>query len=226
MTKKKRIITRLLVVLAALTLISCCFLGSTFARYTSSNSGSASVTVANWNVSVTGDGVGETAVSFGNLSAPKAEWASGTTRSLSTADKLVATITNNSAVAAKITVSQGNIALTSTATSANTDYNETEAKSVFTVTLTYSIDDGATKKAFPTTLVIDGTQSAATAGEGITIVPKGTTVQIYAKVTWTTQDSGSDGTEGDRIDTMVGKYITSVSVPVTYTAVQYTEVKA
>ena len=30
---KKRILTRVLIVIAALTLLSCCFLGSTFARY-------------------------------------------------------------------------------------------------------------------------------------------------------------------------------------------------
>ena len=46
MTKKKSIFIKLFVALVALTLISCCFLGSTFARYTSEDSGTASVNVA------------------------------------------------------------------------------------------------------------------------------------------------------------------------------------
>lgn len=50
---KKRILTRVLVVLAALTLLSCCFLGSTFARYVTNADGSGTVGVAKWDVSVT-----------------------------------------------------------------------------------------------------------------------------------------------------------------------------
>ena len=43
---KKRILTRVLIVIAALTLLSCCFLGSTFARYVTSANGSGTVGVA------------------------------------------------------------------------------------------------------------------------------------------------------------------------------------
>ena len=50
MTKKKNMIARICGLLIVLTLISCCFLGTTFARYTSNVSGTASVTVAKWDI--------------------------------------------------------------------------------------------------------------------------------------------------------------------------------
>ena len=37
-------------ILVVLTLLSCCFLGSTFARYTSGGTGTATVQVAKWDV--------------------------------------------------------------------------------------------------------------------------------------------------------------------------------
>ena len=55
---KKRILTRVLIVIAALTLLSCCFLGSTFARYVTSAGGSGTVGVAKWDVSGTAEASG------------------------------------------------------------------------------------------------------------------------------------------------------------------------
>ena len=54
MTQRKSIGAKLFIALIALTLISCCFLGSTFARYTSGGKGSASTGVAKWSIDVTG----------------------------------------------------------------------------------------------------------------------------------------------------------------------------
>lgn len=46
-TEKKRISSKIFVALAALTLVSCCFLGTTFARYTTgTTSGSAGADIA------------------------------------------------------------------------------------------------------------------------------------------------------------------------------------
>ena len=67
MTKKKSIITKLFVALVALTLISCCFLGSTFARYTSGGNGSATTNIAKWSITAT-ESFGTTPVEFGDLS--------------------------------------------------------------------------------------------------------------------------------------------------------------
>ena len=50
MTQKKNIASKLVLVLFVLTLLSCCLLGSTFARYVSGGTGSASVGIAKWDV--------------------------------------------------------------------------------------------------------------------------------------------------------------------------------
>ena len=71
MTQKKSIASKLLLAAIALTLISFCFLGSTFARYTSSNGGQASLNVAKWDVSM---GEGSISVDFEKLSPSAAEY--------------------------------------------------------------------------------------------------------------------------------------------------------
>ena len=52
-TEKKRISSKIFVALAALTLVSCCFLGTTSARYTTgTTSGSAGADIADWEIVV------------------------------------------------------------------------------------------------------------------------------------------------------------------------------
>lgn len=50
MKQKTRIASKLFAALVVLTLISCCFLGTTFARYTSTSTGKAIIRVANWSI--------------------------------------------------------------------------------------------------------------------------------------------------------------------------------
>lgn len=110
MTKKKSIITKLFVALVALTLISCCFLGSTFARYTSGGNGSATTNIAKWDIDMK-DGSGNTNqfdVTFKDKLSPSQDaWQESnktTARSHSTGKILVASIANNGDVAASVTV--------------------------------------------------------------------------------------------------------------------------
>lgn len=110
MTKKKSIITKLFVALVALTLISCCFLGSTFARYTSGGNGSATTNIAKWSIDMK-DGSGNTNqfnVTFNDKLSPSQDaWQESnktTARSHSTGKILVASIANNGDVAASVTV--------------------------------------------------------------------------------------------------------------------------
>lgn len=53
---KKNRTMRVAVLMLALTLVTCCFVGSTFAKYTSTASGSDSINVAKWSITVTDDG--------------------------------------------------------------------------------------------------------------------------------------------------------------------------
>ena len=52
---KKNRTMRIAVLMLALSLLTCCFVGSTFAKYTSSATGSSSATVAKWSFSVEGE---------------------------------------------------------------------------------------------------------------------------------------------------------------------------
>lgn len=52
---KKNRTLRIAVLMLALSLLTCCFVGSTFAKYTSSAAGSSTATVAKWDITVNGD---------------------------------------------------------------------------------------------------------------------------------------------------------------------------
>ena len=119
MTQRKSIGAKLFIALIALTLISCCFLGSTFARYTSGGNGSASTGVAKWSIDVKGGGTsGNMDVDFTNKLSPSmdnfAGESAGQERTNSTGKILIATIKNTGEVAAKVTITAGDITIDNT----------------------------------------------------------------------------------------------------------------
>ena len=123
MVKKKRIVSKLILALVVLTAVSFCFLGSTFARYTSGGESTASVSVAEWNVSFEGDGV--STITFSQLSPAKDAWASetdGEERTHSTGSVKAITITNSGDVAADVTVTVGTLTVTTDGTSYDGTY--------------------------------------------------------------------------------------------------------
>ena len=126
MTKKKGIASKLFIGLTGLTLLSCCFLGTTFARYTSlsccflgttfarytsGGSGTAEVGVALWDVDFSGTGGTDSTgweTEMGDLSPAqesKDGWTEGGSRTHSTEKKLIGVVTNNSDVDASVTIS-------------------------------------------------------------------------------------------------------------------------
>ena len=232
MTKRKGIVSKVVLVLVVLTLISGCFVGTTLARYVSPGSGSATTSVANCRVSLTGDTVSESdraSMAFSDLSPSDEEWSNGVTRKHSTDKKLVATIVNAGEVDATVTVrvdttvdnvkvyglgSESNDA-SLTEVSSWGDYNKATVLGLFTVSLYY----GTTEEA-------DKATNTITSGTALTTLGKGNTYYIYAEVTWTTADSGEDGTKGDALDTWVGNNVGSIVYNLSYTAVQASEVPA
>ncbi len=230
MTKRKGIVSKVVLVLVVLTLISGCFVGTTLARYASQGSGSATTSVANWRVSITGGAVSDSAsMKFSDLSPSDEEWSNGVTRKHSTDKKLVATIVNAGEVDATVTVrvdttvdnvkvyglgSESNDA-SLTEVSSWGDYNKATVLGLFTVSLYY----GTTEEA-------DKATNTITSGTALTTLGKGNTYYIYAEVTWTTADSGEDGTKGDALDTWVGNNVGSIVYNLSYTAVQASEVPA
>lgn len=217
MTQKKSIASKLLLAAIALTLISFCFLGSTFARYTSSDDGYASLKVAKWEV--THDFKEETDAVFGSLSPNKGAYGGGNSydeahkREKSTGKVLVAIITNSGDVDALVTVS---------AVAPPSLWNgESEA----------SFGDGYTKEAIQGLFSIklykgdsDSDTSTSTALQSEeNVTAKGGTLYIFAEVTWTSDDETVFGANADARDTWVGQNITKVSYNISYTAVQNSE---
>lgn len=230
MTKRKGIVSKVVLVLVVLTLISGCFVGTTLARYASQGSGSATTSVANWRVSITGAAVSDSAsMEFSDLSPSDEEWSSGVTRKHSTDKELVATIVNAGEVDATVTVSVDttvdNVAVyglksdsndaSATEVSSWGEYSKATVLGLFTVSLYYNTTDDA------------DTATVFTSGTALSdALAPNNTYYIYAEVTWTTADSGEDGTKGDALDTWVGNNVGSIVYNLSYTAVQASEVPA
>lgn len=220
---KKRILTRVLIVIAALTLLSCCFLGSTFAKYVTDADGTAQIGVAKWDIDVevpaASGGTSAVTVNTSKLSPDMADYQSGKTRSHTSGKFLVAIVTNNSDVKATITVSPGTsadcVVIEKPATGADNydNFTKTEAVKCFSIKFyqaTSNSADAATEELVSETL--DAKTDSATDA-----------IYIFAQVTWTSQDTSGNG---DALDTWIGQYVTSVSWTLTYKAVQASEVPA
>ena len=208
MTQKKSIASKLLLAAIALTLISFCFLGSTFARYTSNSSGSASLDVAKWSVSIPAD---STVVDFGQLS-PSMDVYESTPRTNSTGKIPVATIINSGDVNAEVTLVVDDLPTLTNIGSGWGDYDEAEIQGLFSIKLYTNTSnsvvgatewDGSTKFQ----LNVNGNKE----------------LYIFAEVIWTSDVGDTTGAAADARDTWVGENITKVSYNISYTAVQDTE---
>ena len=223
---KKRILTRVLIVIAALTLLSCCFLGSTFAKYVTDETGSAQVGVAKWDIDVETAGSTNVDVNLNKLSPDDTEYDQATHASKPrshTSDKfLVAIVKNNSDVDATITVSAGDTATCvlvadHPSTEEGFEDKSTEAAACFSIKF-YRSD---TNSADAATEELSDTKTATL--DAKTADPADA-IYIFAEVTWTSQDTAQES--GDELDTWIGQYVTSVSWTLTYKAVQASEVPA
>ena len=231
MKQKTRIASKLFAALVVLTLISCCFLGTTMARYTTSDSGVASVDVARWNVSVDAkgndDASGTTVLSFEKLS-PQENPTEGQNGVKSTGRKLVATlkVESNTEVDVDITITLGDIAfkdnagnaLTTLGTPGNPSYND--CSGVFSIKF-YDAQTGGSEIEFTD----DKYTTSVTAGTAYSL-------SLYAEVTWTTWYNADDtagihsdwkGTNADKLDTWIGTNVGYVEWALSYTAVQGSE---
>lgn len=230
--KKKGLITRMLFAVVILLLISFCFLGNTFARYTSTGEGKASVSVAKWDVAVT-PATGETAEFSGFV--PSADAYGDTVRTTArtnTSDKLVlvATIVNSGDVDATVTLSPTNVAeiylaesteMSDTVTTVDKKtITKTQVQALFSMTVYVSETEITDLKQIPST-AYDGT--------AITVAKTNGKAYIYATVTWTSDDLQKDGeslevaaleTRADELDTWVGQNVHHVEYTINFKAVQ------
>lgn len=230
MTKRKGIVSKVVLVLVVLTLISGCFVGTTLARYASQGSGSATTGIALWDIDFTyGGNAGAAAVTVADKLSPDITHrfsAESNNRVQYTGKKLVATIANNSDVNATITVTAGAL-----------QYKNSDGSDVaFNATggsITANTIDAAASKA-QADAVFDlklyqndsnGTDGAEEITEAFGLASKGT-VYIFAEVTWTSQDQSSTEIVADAIDTWLGENVASIVSDLSYTAVQASEVPA
>ena len=222
MTKKKNIASKLVLVLFVLTLISCCLLGSTFARYVSGGTGSASVGIAKWDVDVNTSAT--STITFDKLSPSMAEKVDGGNRTNSTGLVKVAEITNGGDVDATVTITVGDIDFGSIGFGSGYVWNDTfvdgdgpseeQVRALFSIDLYYTTTDAAATTNGITSGNAIGTKLSATNG----------TFYIWAEVTWTSTDQQMGGTVfGDKVDTWVGENIGTISYSLTYSAVQGSE---
>lgn len=229
MTKRKSIVSKVLLAIVALTLISCCFLGSTFARYTSGGKGSAGTSVALWDVTLDTDG--QTSITETKLSPSMSAIGEGTldgsrNRINTTGKILVATLTNGGDVDASVTITVGDetIALRDSVPYDETGYSlsdstlsgngasQEQVENLFSIKLYQAKTETWSNGGEITGAISLGAKSGETA----------TTVYIFAEITWTSTDS-QGVLVSDAIDTWAGQNVASVSYAISYTAVQSSE---
>lgn len=229
MTKKKNIASKLVLVLFVLTLISCCLLGSTFARYVSGGTGSASIGIAKWEIDISGNGVGTTefVLNTDGISPDITNAFDPTTnRVQATGKKLVATIENKSDVDADVSVSLGTMAITCDVLYGDgidaDNWNDPDAaasegqiRQVLQIKLYWDDSETYTTKGQE----CSGTRELAAATSGT----DGGKIYIFAEVTWTSMDATYGENAADAIDTWIGENVTKISTNITYTAVQASE---
>lgn len=234
MTKRKSVVSKILLLVVLLTLVSCCFLGSTFARYTSGGSGSATLNVAKWAIDIKGGAAeGSTEVSFTDQLSPSMEEYSESPRTNQSGKVLVATVENTGDVDATVSLTVGPEIIfkgvdgkvvgaeddASTTVFGQkgvaTDGTPTEAEveEVFSIKLYSGTTEGA-----------EHATNDLASGSGTADVPAdGGKIYIYAEVTWTSDSATITGATADIRDTWIGKNVTSVGWDLSYTAVQATE---
>lgn len=212
MTQKRKLVSKLFVAVVVLTLVSCCFLASTFARYTSGGGGTGTVEVATWAIS--GPGAGGINATFDKLSPSKDAYVD-TPRTHPTAPVLVATIKNTGDVDALVTLTTGASTITEPAGGWGA-YSKSEIEGLFTIALYTSTTDGAADS-------VDGLTAYTVA---INVPATSGTLYVYAVVTWSSDVGGKTGTDADARDTWVGEKVTGVSFDISYTAVQNSELPA
>lgn len=217
MTKRKSVVSKLLLLVALMTLVSCCFLGSTFARYISTGTGTATIQVAKWAIKVGDTGSG--AAQFDKLSPLAAPYEEGTVRANPSGKIFVASMSNGGDVDALVKFTIGDVEVACNAafgTGVATDGIPTadEVKEVFSVKFYYATSNGA--DAVTKEIPEKGIRLNAAGGER-------TAIYIFAEATWTSDTETITGEKADLRDTYIGKYIANVVYKYTWEAVQVTD---
>ena len=232
-----KVIVRSALILLLLTLISGCFLGSTFARYVSKGEGDLSAGVAKWSITETPSSAeGAAAVSLGDFSPNMAGYVKDKTRKRSLNDVTLFTLTNEGDVDAYVKVTIGEtvtlyeeenqIINLDAADRGGEDYYAPHSGQINSI---FDLSDFEYK--------IDGSPVSVSSDEGYTDMYKlesGKTLTVTAIVTWTTDlttDTDALYTTVDAIgcvfadyrDTWLGENVVNIGWTYSWYALQGSE---
>lgn len=231
--EKKSVLKKLTIGIAAMALISCAFVGGTFARYTTGEKEiPGGVNVADWKIEVIEDAA-DIFEFTPNMDAYATE--SGVRTKTVTEGGKILEIKNSGKVAATVTIKvdtasyvmedkEGNLAQFP-------QYSVVDGEAVNAAWQNVSVDDIFTLGAL--TVQYSGSTSAATGEEDGTVTTYEITLQAgesvivsIGKVVWTSDLPDENGVNGDVRDTWIGENISQIGYKMTWSAVQAEELPA
>lgn len=224
---KKKFGAKIAAALVAVTALTCCFVGSTFARYTSSTEAAGTVTVANWKIK----GISENATpvnaftftATGDAMLSPAIPNSGDVSTSGLKNVIQSTaieIKNESEVDAKLTWAWKAPAADASIYSwldSKSDATEYKAAESGSSAITYKdLADGALKWSISYSTTETGTYTEWTDGAVAQDLETGASLWVKVTLTWET----GTGDDRDTIDTILGMYLEKVVNTLTLTATQ------
>ena len=229
--EKKSVLKKLTIGIAAMALISCAFVGGTFARYTTGEKEiPGGVNVADWKIEV----IEDAADIFEFTPNMKAYTDQVRTKTVSEGGKILE-IKNSGKVAATVTIKvdtssyvmedkEGNPAQfpeysVVNGEAVNAEWENVTVSNIFTISALTVQDSGSTSAATGET---QGTVTTYT----ITLKAGESVIVSVGKVVWTSDLTGEDGTYGDLRDTWIGENISQIGYKMTWSAVQAEEIPA
>ena len=229
--EKKSVLKKLTIGIAAMALISCAFVGGTFARYTTGEKEiPGGVNVADWKIEV----IEDAADIFEFTPNKEAYTDQVRTKTVSEGGKILE-IKNSGKVAATVTIKvdtssyvmedkEGNPAQFPEYSVVNGEAVNAEWESV-TVSNIFTIGDLTVQYSGSTTTE-DGDEQGTVTTYTITLKAGESVIVSIGEVVWTSDLTGEDGTYGDLRDTWIGENISQIGYKMTWSAVQAEELPA
>ena len=229
--EKKSVLKKLTIGIAAMALISCAFVGGTFARYTTGEKEiPGGVNVADWKIEV----IEDAADIFEFTPNKEAYTDQVRTKTVSEGGKILE-IKNSGKVAATVTIKvdtssyvmedkEGNPAQFPEYSVVNGEAVNAEWENV-TVSNIFTIGDLTVQYSGSTTTETGDTQGDVTTYT-ITLKAGESVIVSIGKVVWTSDLTGENGAYGDLRDTWIGENISQIGYKMTWSAVQAEELPA
>lgn len=230
--EKKSVLKKLTIGIAAMALISCAFVGGTFARYTTGEKEiPGGVNVADWKIEVIED-----AADIFEFTPNKEAYDSEVrTKTVSEGGKILE-IKNSGKVAAIVTIKvdtasyvmedkEGNPAEFPKYSVVNGEAVNAEWEKVTSVSNIFTLGDLTVQYSGSTSAATGDTQGTVTTYT-ITLQAGESVIVSVGKVVWTSDLTGENGAYGDLRDTWIGENISQIGYKMTWSAVQAEEIPA